>query len=64
MKEILFVVAAVWGISGAVTVIMFTLDERAHRRATRPVPPHDQAVRVPSLNASRRATGRVDRALV
>ena len=64
MKEILFVAAAVWGLSGAVTVIMFTLDERAHRRAARPVPLHEQPVRMPAMNMGRRATGHVDRALV
>jgi hypothetical protein len=31
---ILWSAAVIWGLSGAIVIVMFTIDERAHRRRT------------------------------
>lgn len=34
LSEILWTIAAIWGFSAVATVIIFTVDERAHQRRT------------------------------
>ncbi|MCD9199493.1 hypothetical protein [Aeromicrobium wangtongii] len=38
MRELLFMLAALWGVSGAIVIVMFAIDERAHRRSVPPQP--------------------------
>ena len=33
MSQVLTVIAAVWGVSGAAVMMLFALDERSHRRS-------------------------------
>jgi hypothetical protein len=44
MSEFWIVLAAVWGASGAIVVIIFALDERSHRRSS----PTDDRSEAPS----------------
>lgn len=53
MREILLLIAAVWGVSGAITVVMFSLDERAYRRTSRAMPQRAEDVLVPAASMPR-----------
>jgi len=52
MGEILLLVVAVWGSSAVIMIVMYTLDERTHRR--RSVVPQTPVVAKPSINVATR----------
>jgi hypothetical protein len=57
MREFLLILAGIWIVSGTLVVVMFTIDERAHRRRSLAAP----AVAAPGAagvrDASRSAPG-------
>ena len=63
MSELFIVLAAVWGISGAVVVIIIALDERAHRRRGSVEPPRDVAIHPAAAAARTKVAAHGDRAL-
>ena len=63
MSEFFIVLAAVWGVSGAVVVIIVALDERAYRRTGSGEPLRDVAIRPAAAAARSKVPAHGDRAL-
>ncbi|KQX74277.1 MULTISPECIES: hypothetical protein [Aeromicrobium] len=63
MSELFVVLAAVWGVSGAVVTVIVVLDERSHRRRGSAEPLHDVAIRPAAAAARSKVPAHGDRAL-